>query len=353
MCEFKKLWPLLIILVVAACTTPTPVVIEKEVPVTVVKEVPVEIVVTATPVKKFKIGLFVPVSGNTYEEARYRGAQEAAARLNADVVNFSGEYDPLQQINQIQDAIASGTFDALLIHPIDSNAVVPVVEDALKAGLIVVGADSPIGPDPDSLEPYPEGVVAFIGRTGKATGEWLGQAVIKACEGKDPCEVAYLIGMQNLTIDQVRYANLEETIKPYPNIKIVAFQEALYRKDKGYEVMQNVFQANPGIDAVATSGDQMVLGALQAAEEAGLEDVKLIGNGASKEGCDALKAGEFFATIADIPYTQGQLLVETAVKALKGEPFETSIDLNKVSPPLPKAGPVISKEDLSQYECQW
>jgi ribose transport system substrate-binding protein len=353
MFKFNKWWPLLIILVVAACAPATPVVIEKEVPVTVVKEVPVEVVVTATPAEKIMIGLFVPVSGNTYEEARYRGAQEAAAKLNAEVVNFSGEYDPLQQINQIQDAIASENFDALLIHPIDSNAVVPVVEDALKAGLVVVGADSPIGPDPDSLEPYPEGVSAFIGRTGKATGEWLGQAVIKACEGKDPCEVAYLIGMQNLTIDQVRYANLEETIKDHPNIEIVAFQEALYRKDKGYEVMQNVFQANPGIDAVATSGDQMVLGALQAAEEAGLEDVKLIGNGASKEGCDALKEGKFFATIADIPYTQGQLLVETAVKALRGEPFETSVDLNKVSPPLPEHGPVISKEDLSKYECQW
>ena len=349
MFKSNKWWLLLTSLVVlglalAACSPAT--VEPTEVP-------PTEVPPTATPAEKIMIGLFVPVSGNTYEEARYRGAQEAAAGLNAEVVNFSGEYDPLQQINQIQDAIASENFDALLIHPIDSNAVVPVVEDALKAGLVVVGADSPIGPDPDSLEPYPEGVVAFIGRTGKATGEWLGQAVIKACEGKDPCEVAYLIGMQNLTIDQVRYANLEETIKDHPNIEIVAFQEALYRKDKGYEVMQNVFQANPDIDVVATSGDQMVLGALQAAEEAGLKDVKFVGNGASKEGCDALKAGKFYATIADIPYTQGQLLVETAVKALRGETFERSVDLNKVSPPLPKAGPVISKEDLSEYECQW
>lgn len=347
MSRYNKWWLLLTSLVVfglalAACS-----------PATVEPTKKAEVPPTATPAKKIRIGLFVPVSGNTYEEARLRGAQEAAARLNAEVVNFAGDYDSLKQIDQIQDAIASKNFDALLIHPIDSNAVVPVVEDALKAGLVVVGADSPIGPNPDSLEPYPEGVSAFIGRTGKATGEWLGQAVIKACEGKDPCEVAYLIGMQNLTIDQVRYKNLEETIKPYPNIKIVAFQEALYRKDKGYEVMQNVFQANPGIDVVATSGDQMVLGALQAAEEAGLKDVKFIGNGASKEGCDALKEGKFFATIADIPYTQGQLLVETAVKALRGEPFERSIDLNKVSPPLPKHGPVISKEDLSEYECQW
>jgi len=309
--------------------------------------------VPTTPPKTLKFGLFVPVSGNTYEEARLKGAQEAAAKLNAEVVNFSGEYDPLEQINQIQDAIASKTFDALLIHPIDSNAVVPVVQDALKAGIVVINADSPIGPDPDSLNPYPEGVSAFIGRTGKATGEWLGQAVIKACEGKDPCEVAYLIGMQALTIDQVRYQNLESTVKPYPNIKIVAFQEGLYRQDKSYEVMQNVFQANPGIDVVASSGDQMTLGAEKAAKDAGLTGIAFIGNGASIEGCQALAEGRFFATIADIPYTQGKLLVETAVKVIRGEPFETSIDLNKVSPPLPPEGPVINTDSLSTYECQW
>jgi len=33
--------------------------------------------------------------------------------------------------------------------------------------------------------------------------------------------------------------------------------------------------------------------------------------------------------------------------------FATSVDLNKVSPPLPKEGPVISKDSLAQFECQW
>ncbi|RCK74711.1 MAG: Ribose ABC transport system, periplasmic ribose-binding protein RbsB [Anaerolineae bacterium] len=340
---------LLLSLVLGACAQATPQPTKQE-------DTPVPIPSTAeptTPLKKIKIGLFVPVSGNTYEEARLRGAQETAAKYNAEVVNFSGEYDPLEQINQIQDAIASKTFDVLLIHPIDSNAVVPAVQDALNAGLVVINADSPIGPDPNTLEPYPPGVSAFIGRTGKATGEWLGQAVIKACEGKDPCEVAYLIGIQALTIDQVRYQYLEETIKPYPNIKIVAFQEGLYRQDKSYEVMQNVFQANPGIDVVASSGDQMTLGAEKAAKDAGLVGIAFIGNGASKEGCQALMEGRFFATIADIPYTQGQLLVETAIKVIQGKPFEKSIDLNKVSPPLPPDGPVIDKEDLKTYVCQW
>ncbi|MGA9350443.1 MAG: substrate-binding domain-containing protein, partial [Anaerolineae bacterium] len=146
MFKSKKWWLLLTSLVVlglalAACR-PATVEPTKKV------ETPTAPPPTATPVKKIRIGLFVPVSGNTYEEARLRGAQEAAAKLNAEVVNFAGEYDALKQINQIQDAIASKNFDALLIHPIDSNAVVPVVEDALKAGLVVVGADSPIGPNP-------------------------------------------------------------------------------------------------------------------------------------------------------------------------------------------------------------
>lgn len=54
------------------------------------------------------------------------------------MVNFAGDYDPLKQIDQIQDAIASQSFDALLIHPLDSKAAVPAVQDALDAGLAVV-----------------------------------------------------------------------------------------------------------------------------------------------------------------------------------------------------------------------
>jgi ABC-type sugar transport system substrate-binding protein len=309
---------------------------------------------TISSTKLVRIALFVPTSGDTYEEARQNGAKETAAKLNATVTAYSGENDPLKQINQIQDAIASKNYDALIIHPIDSNAVVPIIQDALKAGLVVVGADSPIGPNPDSLDPYPPGVVAFIGRTGKATGQWLGQAVLKACGTQNPCKVAYLIGIQALTIDQVRYKNFQDTLSANPNIKIVAFQEGLYQQDKSYQVMQNVFQAHPDINVVASSGDQMTLGAEKAAKDAGLSGIAFIGNGASKEGCADMQAGGMTATIADIPYTQGQLVVETAVKAVRGDnSFPKSVDLNKASPPLPAAGPVLDKDNLGSFQCQW
>lgn len=305
------------------------------------------------PAKSVRVGMFIVVRANAYEEARIQGVMSKAKDLNAEVQVFSGEWDPLAQISQIEDATTTGNFDALIVHPIDNNAVVPAIEAALKKGIKVIGADAPIGPNVNSLDPYPAGVTSMIGRTGEMTGKWLGEAVIKACEGVNPCKVAYLIGMQSLTIDQDRYKALEDTIKPHAHIQIVAFQEGAYRQDLSYQVMQNVFQANPDIKVVASSGDQMTLGAETAAVDAKLSGIKFIGNGASKEGCDALKEGRFFATIADIPYTQGQLLIETAVKAVQGESVPASINLSEQSPPLPAGGPVIMAGDLSSFQCQW
>lgn len=301
-----------------------------------------------------RIALFGLVRANEYEQARVEGAEAKAAELGATVDYFSAEFDTQEQINQIQDAMTSGRYDAFIIHPNDSNAVVPVVEEAIAEGYVVIAADGPIGPNTRSLEPYPEGLTATVGRTGWSTGTWLGRAVVDACQGIDPCEVAYLIGAQALTIDQDRYEALEQVIAEHDHIQVVAFQEGQYRRDLSQEVMQNVFQANPGIDVVVSSGDQMTLGALDAAQDAGIADqIKFIGNGASKQGCEAVQNGTFYATYADIPYTQGEVAVELAVKAVRGEEVPGSVNLEELSPPLPSTGPMITQEALEAFTCQW
>lgn len=127
------------------------------------------------PAKTVRVGMFIAVRANAYDEARIQGMESKAGELNAELQVFSGEWDPLAQINQIQDATTTGNFDAFVIHPIDNNAVVPAIETALQKGIKVIGADAPIGPNVDSLDPYPAGVTAMIGRTGEMTGKWLGE----------------------------------------------------------------------------------------------------------------------------------------------------------------------------------
>lgn len=304
-----------------------------------------------TPVR---IAFFVLALGNSYEEARVIGATEAAAEYNATTQFFICEFDPIKQNQQIDDAVTSGNFDAIVVHSGDTTAVVPSIENALEAGLIVIAADSPIGPDTASLDPYPDGVSAVIARTAQSFGTWIGKTIVEACEGTDPCQVAYIIGDQAYTADQERYIALEKVTDEHSNIEIVSFQEGSYDQDVSRKVMQNVFQSNPDINVVASSGDQMTLGAILAAEDAGLEeDIKFIGAGASILGCEAIAEGKMLTSYADIPYTQGIVDVKTAVAVARGEEYAKSLNLETLSPPLPSEGPMIYKGDLDTYECQW
>lgn len=301
-----------------------------------------------------RVAMFILVRANAYDQARIDGVNTRVADLNADVDVFSCEFDTRLQIIQIQDAIATGKYDAFIIHPNDSHALIPVINEALAEGIIVIGADAPIGPDTRSLNPYPAGVTAMIGRTGWDTGTWLGEAVVEASRGKTVSRVAYLIGIQALGIDQDRFAAFEAVIAQHPHIQLVAFQEGQYRRDVSLTIMQNVFQAQPDISVVVSSGDQMTLGAHDAAVRAGIADrIKFIGNGASAEGVEAVRDGRFFATVADIPFTQGQLLIEAAVKAVRGEAVQPTLNLNDQRPPLPPGGPVITRENVDQFQGQW
>ena len=304
-----------------------------------------------------RIAVFHPVLGNTYTKAVSDGVEDSAAKLGGTVEIFGSDppFDATSQSNQIQDAIVSGNFDVFVIYAVDGNAVVPDVEDAIAAGIKVVAADVVIGPDARTYEPYGD-IVAYVGRTGIDHGTFLGELMVRACEEVEdtPCEIGYLNGVQALTIDQDRVEAIEAVLANHPDIEIVANQEAFYLQDLGLEVAQNMLQANPGIDVFATSGDQMMLGAEQAVIDAGLEgQILLLGNGTGERGHEAIKEGRFFGGYADIPYTLGQIAGEIAIKAVRGEDHPRSVKNDEQKPPLPSDGPLITQDNVDEFEPQW
>ena len=95
-------------------------------------------------------------------------------------------------------------------------------------------------------------------------------------------------------------------LKKFPNIKVVAEQEGKYLANTGRTAMQNMLQAHPDVNVAGSSGDQMTAGMEQAVKSAGLTGkVELIGNGASIPGVAAVRAGRWYATVANLPYTEG------------------------------------------------
>jgi ribose transport system substrate-binding protein len=108
---------------------------------------------------------------------------------------------------------------------------------------------------------------------------------------------------------------------------VVAEQTANWEVDQGYTAAQNIISANPDLELVFASNDNMGIGALRAIQEAGLKDrIGIVGFDAVSEALNLVESGEFLCTVAQFPSRMGEIAVENVVKAIKGEPYAEYAD---------------------------
>lgn len=288
-------------------------------------------------------------ASNSFSQETFRGIEQVAEENNANATFLDANFDSAKQIADIQDAVTSGRYDALILNANDPNGIVPPLEEAIDAGLVVVASFVPIGPDLTTLEPQVDGLTATVGQTPLSTGEQTGELIVQACEGIDECKVAYLPGSKSLPLETVRTDGAMSVIEQHDNIELVSDQEGGYTADEGLQTTQNVLQANPDIDVIASS-DQAIAGAARAVDSAGLNgQVKLIGQGASKQAIDWIRNGDWFGAYVYMPYTEGRKSAEIAIDAVRGEEVEPVVDTESLSP----VGPTVTEENLGDFKGDW
>ena len=99
----------------------------------------------------------------------------------------------------------------------------------------------------------------------------------------------------------------------------MASQAADFSRDKGLKVFENILQAQPEIDGVFAHNDEMILGAVAAAEAAGRTGIVFVGFDAVDDAVAAVKEGKLAATVAQQPAVIGAMGVEKAAALLAGE----------------------------------
>ena len=302
-----------------------------------------------------RIAVLLSSTANTYEQADLKGVKAAAAKFGGKVVKvFDANFDASTQSTQVEDAITTKQYDAFVILPQAGNVIVPQVKDAIKAGIKVVCLLSPCGLNQQSNARQIPGYVTTVGYQFAENGTDIARAIVAACGSLNPCKVAYEPGLLSFSTEKFRTNGITAYLKKHPSIKIVAEQEGKYLANSGRTAMQNMLQAHPDVNVAASSGDQMTLGMEQAVKSAGMSGkVKLIGNGASVPGVAAVKAGRWFATVANLPYTEGYLGAKYAIMAAKGTPLSkipAFVDDLKYS----KVGTtIITKANASKFKAEW
>lgn len=260
------------------------------------------------------LGLSVSTLNNPFFVTLRDGAQEAADELGVELIVVDSQDDPARESSNIQDLIQQGV-SALLINPTDSDAVVPSVQRANDAGIPVFTVDRGASGG---------AVVAHVASDNVAGGAMAAEFLIEAIGGSG--DVVELQGIPGTSAARDRGEGFNRVVSGASAVEIVAAQTANFNRTEGLNVFQNILQAEDSIDGVFAHNDEMILGAVQAAESAGRADeIVFVGFDAVDDAVAAVGDGRLAATVAQQPAEIGAIGVRTAVSYLNGESVDQSI----------------------------
>jgi ribose transport system substrate-binding protein len=279
---------------------------------------PTEEATEAPPEEGYTLGLSLSTLNNPFFVTLRDGAQEAVDAAGAELIVVDAQDDSAREATNIEDLIQQGV-DALLINPTDADAIVPSVQKANEAGIPVFTVDrSAAGGE----------IVSHIASDNVAGGRMAGEFLCDAIGGSG--NVVELEGIAGTSAARDRGQGFNDYMSSEcADAEIVARQTANFNRAEGLSVFENILQAQPEIDGVFAHNDEMILGAIEAAEAAGRAgEITFVGFDAVDDAVAAVEEGRLAATIAQQPAEMGRLGVETAVQHLNGESVEESIPVD-------------------------
>ncbi len=219
------------------------------------------------------VAVSIPAADHGWTAGVVYHAQAAAKEINAAFPNVEvvvkTSPSAADQVSALEDLSASRKLDALVILPYTSEELTQPVKAIKDIGTFITVVDRGLT-DPKVQDLYVAGDNIAVGAN---TAHWLVDKL-----GGDG-QIVVLRGIPTV-IDDERIKGFSDVIGK-SNIKILDIQYANWNQDEAFKLMQDYLAKYPKIDAVWANDDDMLLGVLEAVDNAGRKDIKyaLGGNG--------------------------------------------------------------------------
>jgi fructose transport system substrate-binding protein len=269
------------------------------------------------------VGLVTKTDTNPFFVKMKEGAQQAASPAGATVQSFAGKQDGdnQTQVDAIENLIGAGA-KGILITPNDSKAIVPSVDKARQAGLLVIALDTQLEPGDAAdatfaTDNYQAG--RLIGQWAKATFDKSGKQAKIALLDLNPNQVSVDVQrdqgfLEGFGVDVKEKTKIGDETDP----RIVGHDVTDGAPEGGRTAMENLLQKDPGINLVYTINEPAAAGAYEALKAAGKEkDVLIVSVDGGCPGVQNVKAGVIGATAQQYPLKMAQLGVEAVAKFAK------------------------------------
>ena len=283
---------------------------------------------------------------NSYDAPMLAAAKAAAAAGNANLTVFDANLNPADQVKQLQDAVASGKYDAIITQPLYGAGMVEDVKKAIAAGIAVGNIDQVLGSDMTTPNSQVEGLSSNVAFVPSELGRKIGDLVVTACADlkANPCNVGYIWSVKAAALDIALKKAFDEAIASHPEIKVVSDTgESFYTTALGLKAAQDIVAAHPDV-SVIVSADQAITGAVTAVKDI-KDKVRLVGYGGGAVALQGIASGERFGTVMQMPATEGGLGTTALINAIRSGTPAPGVD---PLASLPDGG-VVTKANVATF----
>jgi len=273
-----------------------------------------------------RFGFSIMNINNPYFIAVKEGFENRCQELDIEPVIVDAKYDVAKQVNDVENMIQQNV-DAMMIAPIDQNALQTLVERAKERGIVVVSEAQPIDNAHGiyTIDEYEYGVVI-----GGNAAKWINEKL----DGKAQ---VIIISQDNVEAVIQRGNGIEDTIKKLaPEAEIVA-RQAGDTAEKGMKIVESVMQRYPDVKVVVGVNDSGALGGHEAVQAMGkaTPDFFVGGSDATAEAIAKMKepGSVYRATVDILPYQTGVECADIMYDyVMNGAPAEPETFLMKMQP---------------------
>ncbi|WP_246413601.1 substrate-binding domain-containing protein [Martelella radicis] len=229
-----------------------------------------------TQAQALTVGVSIPAADHGWTAGIVYHAERVAEKLMEEYddlnVIVKTSPDPASQANAVQDLAVQG-IDALVILPTDPDPLVNAIMQVKMEGTFVTLVDrAPSNNDNSVRDLYVAGNNPALGAV---AGEYIAETTPDA-------KVVVIRGLP-IPIDQQRQDGFDAALEG-TNVDVMEKQFGNWNRDDAFRVTQDYLTKYPDIDVIWAQDDDMVVGVLQAIQQAGRDDIQyVIGGAGSKD----------------------------------------------------------------------
>ncbi len=261
------------------------------------------------------IGLVMKSLQAEFFQEMKKGALEYAHNLNSFELVTVGTFSQTEIDRQIDliAALIEKKVDAMVVVPIDSRSLVPIVVKAVKAGIKVINID--IRLDEDLLQQ--NGIeLAYVGPDNLTASHMVGNVLARKL--KPGSKIILIEGLKVAENAMQRKQGFLQSIIDH-KLNLVASEAADWETSKAEEVFKRLYAENPEIEGVMCCNDAMATGVIRVLEKLGKAGkILVVGFDNDASIHPFLSSGSLLATVDAFGSQMAVKGIEYALKVLAG-----------------------------------